>query len=248
MRNKYDFENIVYEKADALSEKERRYYGYRKAVLSTAAVFAVLTAAAVGSFFSISSEPDSIGYSAMAENDAVQNGAAAEKALNEDAAAQNDDRYSEDIYNYTNGLNEEDYDGYDDEFVGDENKFPAHSEIDKTDIADNSYAADRVVYECKDKSIVIADEEVFNDFLTAVKNLEENKTLIDSEESLFEIDIIENNGNDGEYVTKILVYGGVLEITHGEYDTGNQSAGTYNISDEFITLVRENFDEHFMDD
>ena len=248
MRNKYDFENLVYEKAGVISAKERKYNSYRKAVLSTAAVFAVLTVAAgavfaVGSFSSMGKASDSMGYPVMDNNNTTNKNTSEGVPFNEDAAAQAAETYLDDDYeeydNYANGLN--------------------------ADIYDNGESADivdSVVYKNhKDNSVLnIHDENIFNDFKNAVENLEETKTLIDqSEEILCEINIIENSGRQSDYVTRISVYGDMLEITYdGEYaynDYGeymkidndeSEPVRTYFISDEFIKLVRENFDPHFM--
>lgn len=250
MRDKYDFENLVYEKAGVLSAKEHKYNGYRKAALSTAAVFAVLTVAAgavfaVGSFSSMGRASDSMGYPVMDNNNTTNKNTTEGVPFNENAAAQTAETYLDDDYeeydNYANGLN--------------------------ADIYDNGESADivdSVVYtNHKDNSVLnIHDENVFNDFKNAVENLEETKDLIGSnEEILCEINIIENNGHESDYVTRIAVYGDVLEITYeGEYaynDNGqyvkvsgseSEPVRTYFISDEFTKLVRENFDEHFMDD
>ena len=92
-----------------------------------------------------------------------------------------------------------------------------------------------------------------------MNNLQETKTLVDeSEESSVKIHIVELEENRNEYWTNISVYGNILEVTYEEifystesnlqenYNTPNNPVKTYYISDEFIRLVRENFDENFM--
>ncbi len=250
MRDKYDFENLVYEKAGTLAAKERKYSGYRKAALSSAAVFTVLI---VGSVFVFNG--NSVSFDSMSENNAADGAA---KAGNENAEVYNEyDIISAEDYGYDSiDMYENDVqEANDDSF--DNNEFNVSSE--STAVSDGVVHIDRVIYEGKDNVIAAADEDVFNDFKEAVNNLQETKTLVDeSEESSVKIHIVELEENRNEYWTNISVYGNILEVTYEEifystesnlqenYNTPNNPVKTYYISDEFIRLVRENFDENFM--
>ncbi len=274
MRDKYDFENLVYEKAGTLAAKERKYSGYRKAALSSAAVFTVLI---VGSVFVFNG--NSVSFDSMSENNAAKAGNENAEVYNEYDIISAEDYGYDSIDMYENDVQEANNDSFDDsvkeeinssvslgsensssksaEEKSDDNEFNVSSE--STAVSDGVGHIDRVIYEGKDNVIAAADEDVFNDFKEAVNNLQETKTLVDeSEESSIKIHIVESEENRNEYWTNISVYGNILEVTYEEifystesnlqenYNTPNNPVKTYYISDEFIRLVRENFDENFM--
>lgn len=106
MRSKDDFEKLVYEKAEVLSEREHRYASHRKFVIGTAvssaAVFSILTAAAFGSLFAFGGfqmrgSPD---FNGAARNTSPQNNYAAGEAANGDYFDEDNDYNDEYDYNY----------------------------------------------------------------------------------------------------------------------------------------------------
>ncbi len=278
MRDKYDFENLVYEKAGTLAAKERKYAGYRKAALSSAAVFAVLI---VGSVFVFNN--GFVSFHSMPATNAA-NGAAKADNENDYYADKNAAVYDEyesttaedydSIDMYDNDLQENDGDSFTD--YSEEGEFSsmslnsanssaksANESFDDlrqgtvTDVRHNG----KVIYKGENIRITTVNEDIFENFKETVQDLQETKTLIDEgRESSAEIQIIELGENGIEYRTSISVYGDILKITYEEYfyntssnpqetyNTANNPVKIYCISDEFIRLVRENFDENFMKD
>ena len=239
MRNKYDFENLVYEKAGVLAAKERKYAGYRKAAVSTAAVFTVLVFAVKG-LSNLSVHDMSAGTAA------ADNGTKAEDYANDNAgaAAVNDYFYAADVYgedNYTNAMTEE-QDGATEKSAeiqenGDglyeEKPTESDEEIRLNGEDFKGEFNNRIEYFKGEEYKTISDENAWSEFSRAFYNLRSTTEYIEAENYICTVELVNADDENGtEYITRLRIYENCINIDYSEYRFDSDFDYTLNESGE----------------
>ena len=257
MRSKGDFEKLVYEKADVIREADRKKSFYRRTALSAAATVCVITVA--GAVLN-ASRMDSAVNSATTRDDEGAAGASFND-VNEMNEAENDGvsaEYGADFYEAENIP--------DNEISGDFAVSSAGNGI-KTENADeefdrleeNNMYASEIVYTPKEgaeKSIT--DESAVNAVTKVMAVMDSISVDTDGKTEIGRMVITYTDDDSGTRSERsVTIYGDCIEVTGEEfyiYDSDNSIADhyvddvyeVYEMSDEFIDVMRMFVDENFM--
>lgn len=264
MRNKNDFEKLVFEKAEVLSAKEHRYISYRKAIISTAAVLCVLTGAAVGSFrtfiVSDSAKLDKLYHSnEMFGNNFI----AAENSLSAACNNENDYSYDNEKQNakndysydnmYANAASESSVNYYEENSPGlyDESKTEDAERdgksadfFDELSVSVRYYSADGLMKN-------ITDKEEINDIIYKLRNAEQVRARSENVGeyiSYFEI-IKEDTEKSLMYKKVYTIYSDWVFVgecttvrdTDNIQETDYDYSYSFGMSQEFLEIMRKYF-------
>lgn len=265
MRSKVDFEKLVYEKADVIREADRKKSFYRKTALSAAAAVCVLTVA--GAVLN-ASRMDSAVNSATTRDD---EGAAAASLndVNEMNEAENDGVFAEygaDFYEAEN-IPDNDISG---DFAGSsagngiktenaDEEFDGDYEVGYDGIEEKSIHAELITYSPNDGTEKSISDEIAVDAVTkAIESADPVSADTSGKTEIGRMVITYTYDDSGTRSERsVTIYGDCIEVTGEEfyiYDSDNNIADryvddvyeVYEMSDEFIDVMRMFVDENFM--